>query len=102
MRALMLDPGVLLMDEPLGALDPMIRSRLQEDLRALFGRLRKTVLLVTHDLEEAAYLGDTIALIHDGRIVQHGTWRDFEERPADPFVTEFLRGQHPRREGART
>jgi osmoprotectant transport system ATP-binding protein len=93
MRALMLDPAVLLMDEPLGALDPMIRSRLQEDLRELFGRLRKTVLLVTHDLAEASFLGDRVALIHEGRIVQRGSWHDLVERPAEPFVGEFVRAQ---------
>jgi len=95
MRALMLDPAVLLMDEPLGALDPMIRSRLQEDLRRLFARLRKTVLLVTHDMGEASYLGDEIALMRAGRIVQRGTRADLLERPADPFVTEFIRAQRP-------
>ncbi len=95
MRALMLDPAVLLMDEPLGALDPMIRARLQADLKELFRRLRKTVLLVTHDMAEAAWLGDAIALMRDGRIVQLGTPGDLLERPADAFVTEFLRAQRP-------
>ena len=66
MRALMLDPEVLLMDEPLAALDPMIRSDLQRDLRAIFERLRKTVLFVTHDMAEAAYVGDEIALMRGG------------------------------------
>src|SRR6185436_10449788 len=69
MRALMLDPLVLLLDEPLGALDPVIRSRLQDDLRRIFRDLKKTVLLVTHDLGEAAYLGDEIALLRDGALV---------------------------------
>lgn len=94
-RALMLDPEVLLMDEPLGALDPMIRSRLQEDLHSIFRRLRKTVLLVTHDMAEAAYLGDEIALMRAGEIVQRGSMRELLERPADPFVTEFIRAQRP-------
>jgi osmoprotectant transport system ATP-binding protein len=94
MRALMLDPSVLLMDEPLGALDPFIRARLQEELREIFARLRKTVLLVTHDLNEAAYLGDEIVLIRDGRIVQKGSLRDLIERPAEPFVRDFVRAQH--------
>lgn len=93
MRALMLDPEVLLMDEPLGALDPMIRARLQEDLRKLFARLDKTVVLVTHDMGEAAYLGDTIVLMRDGRVLQTGTASDLTERPADPFVSEFVRAQ---------
>jgi osmoprotectant transport system ATP-binding protein len=93
MRALMLDPAFLLMDEPLGALDPFIRARLQEELRGIFARLKKTVLLVTHDLSEAAYLGDEIVLIRDGRIVQRGGIRDLIERPAEPFVGEFVRAQ---------
>ena len=95
MRALMLDPEVLLMDEPLGALDPIIRSQLQEDLKAIFQRLRKTVVVVTHDMAEAAYLGDEIILMRDGRIVQRGSLEDLLERPADPFVTQFIRAQRP-------
>jgi osmoprotectant transport system ATP-binding protein len=95
MRALMLDPEVLLMDEPLGALDPMIRSQLQADLRQIFQTLKKTVLLVTHDMSEAAYLGDEIALMREGRIIQRGPARELLERPADPFVTEFIRAQRP-------
>jgi osmoprotectant transport system ATP-binding protein len=92
-RALMLDPDVLVMDEPLAALDPIIRARLQDDLRELIAALRKTVLLVTHDMAEAAHLGDAIALLHEGRVVQHGPARDLLERPATPFVTEFIRAQ---------
>jgi osmoprotectant transport system ATP-binding protein len=95
MRALMLDPEVLLMDEPLGALDPIIRSQLQADLKQIFQRLKKTVLLVTHDMSEAAYLGDEIALMRGGSIVQRGFVRELLERPVDPFVTEFIRAQRP-------
>jgi len=95
MRALMLDPEVLLMDEPLGALDPIIRAKLQEDLQAIFKRLKKTVLLVTHDMGEAAYLGDRIALMREGVILQRGTVADLLERPTDPFVTDFLNAQRP-------
>jgi osmoprotectant transport system ATP-binding protein len=95
MRALMLDPEVLLMDEPLGALDPMIRSQLQADLKQIFQTLNKTVLLVTHDMSEAAYLGDEIALMREGKIVQRGPARELLERPVDPFVTEFIRAQRP-------
>ncbi|HEY3412738.1 MAG TPA: ATP-binding cassette domain-containing protein [Armatimonadota bacterium] len=95
MRALMLDPKALLMDEPLGALDPIVRSGLQEDLKAIFQRLNKTVLFVTHDMGEAGYLGDEIAMMRDGRIVQRGAVRDLLEQPADPFVTEFIRAQRP-------
>ena len=92
-RALMLDPDVLVMDEPLAALDPIIRARLQDELRALIAGLRKTVLVVTHDMAEAAHLGDAIALIHDGRIVQHGSARELRNQPATPYVSEFIRAQ---------
>lgn len=93
MRALMLDPGVLLMDEPLGALDPMIRSNLQEELRAIYRTLGKTVVMVTHDLGEAGYFGDTIVLMREGRIVQVGAFRDLLDTPADTFVTKFVNAQ---------
>ena len=93
MRALMLDPDLLLLDEPLGALDPMIRFELQNDLRSIFTELEKTVLLVTHDLAEAGFLGDTIVLLRDGRIIQQGAARDLIESPADPFVEQFINAQ---------
>jgi osmoprotectant transport system ATP-binding protein len=93
MRALMLDPPLLLLDEPLGALDPMIRYDLQQELKSLFATLRKTVLLVTHDLAEAAFLGDHLVLLCEGRIVQQGLLEDFGARPAEPFVARFLRAQ---------
>lgn len=95
MRALMLDPPVLLMDEPLGALDPMIRAGLQRDLVGVFQTLEKCVLFVTHDMAEAAVFGDEIALMRDGRIVQKGPLRALLEDPADPFVTEFIQAQKP-------
>lgn len=93
MRALMLDPAVLLLDEPLGALDPMVRAGLQTDLKEIFARLRKTVVLVTHDMAEAGYLADVIVLMREGRIIQVGTLEDMQERPAEPFVTEFMSAQ---------
>ncbi len=92
-RALFLDPPCLLLDEPLGALDPVTRFELQGDLRALFRELHRTVLLVTHDLGEAAFLGDEVALMRAGRILQHGPLRDLLERPADPFVERFIQAQ---------
>jgi len=92
-RALMLDPDVLLLDEPLAALDPMIRTDLQQELREIFRSLGKTVVLVTHDIGEAAYLGDRILLMREGDIVQQGEMRDLVERPADPFVTRFINAQ---------
>jgi osmoprotectant transport system ATP-binding protein len=93
MRALMLEPDVLLLDEPLGALDPMVRSELQGDLREIFARLGKTVVLVTHDLGEAAFLGQHVVLLRDGRVVQQGTLSELETQPADPFVTRFIQAQ---------
>ncbi|MEJ5975285.1 ATP-binding cassette domain-containing protein [Novosphingobium sp. PS1R-30] len=90
MRALMLDPAVLLFDEPLSALDPITRVRLAEELRAIFARLGKTVVIVTHSLGEARFFGGTAVLMREGRIVQQGPIADLAEHPADRFVTEFL------------
>jgi ABC-type proline/glycine betaine transport system ATPase subunit len=73
----------------------MVRYELQEDLRAIFGRLRKTVVLVTHDLGEAGFLGDAIVLLREGRIVQQGTLAELEAHPAEPFVTRFIQAQRP-------
>jgi osmoprotectant transport system ATP-binding protein len=95
MRALMLEPEVLLLDEPLGALDPITRTELQRDLRAAVVALGKTVVLVTHDLSEAAWFADRLALLRDGRIVQAGTLAALRETPADPYVTRFLEAQRP-------
>jgi osmoprotectant transport system ATP-binding protein len=89
----MLDPEILLMDEPLGALDPMIRVDVQAELKSIFRKLKKTVIMVTHDLGEAAYLADTIVLMREGEIVQKGTLKTLLEAPADPFVTKFIRAQ---------
>jgi osmoprotectant transport system ATP-binding protein len=99
MRALMLEPDVVLLDEPLGALDPLIRAELQADLRAIFRALGKTVVLVTHDLGEAAFLGDAIVLMRDGGIVQQGSLRELVAAPADPFVTHFINAQRSPLEG---
>ena len=93
MRALMLSPELLLLDEPLGALDPLVRASLQRDLKDIFTRLGQTVLFVTHDLAEAIYFADEIVLMNEGRIVQKGTIADLRERPADPFVSEFINAQ---------
>lgn len=93
MRALMLDPHVLLLDEPLGALDPMIRADLQADLKRIFQALKKTVVLVTHDMGEAAYFGDTVVLLRGGAIVQEGPVQELLHAPVDPFVTQFISAQ---------
>jgi osmoprotectant transport system ATP-binding protein len=93
MRALLLDPELLLLDEPLAALDPMVRSKLQEDLREIFRRLSRTVVVVTHDLAEASFLADRIVLLNEGSIVQAGSLEDLRDSPANPFVAEFVRSQ---------
>ncbi len=93
MRALMLSPELLLLDEPLGALDPLVRASLQKDLKEIFARLRQTALFVTHDLVEAAYFGDEIVLMNEGRIAQQGSLADLREKPANDFVREFINAQ---------
>jgi osmoprotectant transport system ATP-binding protein len=93
MRALMLDPPVLLLDEPLGALDPVTRYELQEELKRVFAALAKTVVLVTHDMNEAAHFADQIVLLRSGRIVQAGTFDEFLTSPAEDYVREFIRAQ---------
>jgi osmoprotectant transport system ATP-binding protein len=93
MRALMLSPELLLLDEPLGALDPLVRASLQQDLKQIFTRLQQTVLFVTHDLAEAIYFGDEIVLMNEGRVVQKGSLADLREKPAHPFVSEFINAQ---------
>ena len=94
MRGLLLDPDVILLDEPLGALDPIIRYNLQTDLRSIFQSLTKTVVLVTHDVAEAKYFGDEILLMRRGNIIQRGSFEDLVDRPADEYVTNFI--QSPR------
>ena len=93
MRALMLDPDLLLLDEPLGALDPMIRYRLQQELKTIFAQLGKTVIMVTHDIAEAAFFGHTLVLMREGRIVQTGTFKELARTPAEAFVEQFISAQ---------
>ena len=93
MRALMLGPELLLLDEPLGALDPMIRAELRTDLREIFRVLGQAVVLVTHDLVEAEFFADRVVLLRDGRVVQQGPLQDLLERPSDPFVVQFISAQ---------
>jgi osmoprotectant transport system ATP-binding protein len=90
MRALFLDPEALLLDEPLGALDPLVRAELRDDLRGIFRAFGKTVVVVTHDVGEAAHLADLVVLMRDGRVVQQGPFATLASAPADPFVTAFL------------
>jgi osmoprotectant transport system ATP-binding protein len=92
-RALMLKPDILLLDEPMGALDPMVRAGLLVDLKSLFERLNTTVVLVTHDLVEAARLGDWVVLLNAGRVVQQGQYAELSLSPAEPFVSEFFHAQ---------
>jgi osmoprotectant transport system ATP-binding protein len=91
LRALFLDPELLLLDEPLGALDPVTRADLQADLRRVFEDLGKTVVLVTHDLAEAAFFARRLVLLREGRIAQDGTLADLVSSPEDAFVTRFVR-----------
>jgi osmoprotectant transport system ATP-binding protein len=93
MRAAMMDPAVMLLDEPMAALDPLIRRSLQQELKSIFQRLGKTVLLVTHDLGEAVFLAEQITMLHEGRVEQTGTYRDLLLHPANPFVSQFINAQ---------
>lgn len=93
MRALFLEPRLLLLDEPLGALDPLIRAGLQRDLKSAFSRSNATVLLVTHDLVEASWFADDVCVLDNGRVVQRGAFAEIVERPATPFVSEFVNAQ---------
>jgi osmoprotectant transport system ATP-binding protein len=90
MRALFLDPEIVLMDEPLGALDPLVRARLRKDLVGIFERLGKTVLLVTHDMEEAELLADELVIVDGGRIVQRGDADALRASPATSLVAELV------------
>ncbi|WP_216328436.1 ABC transporter ATP-binding protein [Deinococcus aestuarii] len=96
-RALAADPPVLLMDEPFGALDPLARERLQGAFRDIQRRLHKTVVLVTHDIDEALRLGDRLALMRAGSLVQFGPPAELLSRPTYPFVREFLGEDAPLR-----
>ncbi len=92
-RALFLDPDVLLLDEPMGALDPLIRSELQEELRQIFRALNKTVVLVTHDIGEAGHLADLICVLKEGEIIQSGTLEELVRSPKEEFVSRFINAQ---------
>jgi len=94
-RALASDPDILLMDEPFSALDPLIRRRMQDELLQLQQRLGKTIIFVTHDLDEALKLGDRVAIMRAGQIVQASSPEDILARPANDYVAEFTRDVNP-------
>ena len=94
-RAFATDADILLMDEPFSALDPLIRTKLQDELLQLQAELKKTILFVSHDLDEAIKLGNRIVIMESGRIVQAGTVQDIVLRPADSYVAEFVRHMNP-------
>ncbi len=100
MRALMPDPDALLLDEPLGALDPIVRHELQTQLKRIFAQLGKTVILVTHDLAEAAWFAERLVLMRRGAVVQDGCYAELRDRPADEFVARFVEAQRPLPEAA--
>ncbi|GHD10656.1 ABC transporter ATP-binding protein [Tianweitania populi] len=89
-RALAADPPVLLMDEPFGAIDPIARTRLQNEFRQILQRVKKTVVMVTHDIDEAVRMGDRIAIMRSGKIVQYDTPDEILSRPVDAFVEDFV------------
>jgi glycine betaine/proline transport system ATP-binding protein len=94
-RAFATDADILLMDEPFSALDPLIRDKLQDELLLLQTRLKKTIIFVSHDLDEAMKLGNRIAILQGGRVVQWGTAEDILLRPADDYVAEFVKHMNP-------
>jgi len=94
-RAFATDANILLMDEPFSALDPLIRGKLQDELLALQARVKKTILFVSHDMDEALRLGDHISILQNGRIIQTGTAEDIVLAPADDYVAEFVRHMNP-------
>jgi glycine betaine/proline transport system ATP-binding protein len=94
-RAFATDADILLMDEPFSALDPLIRGKLQDELLELQERVKKTILFVSHDLDEALRLGDRISILQNGRIIQTGTAEDIVLAPADDYVAEFVRHMNP-------
>lgn len=93
-RALAADPRIMLMDEPFGALDPITRAKLQDEFLRIQEKIRKTIVFVTHDIDEALKMGDRIAVMKGGRIVQYGTPMDILAQPSDPFVSELIGGRN--------
>jgi glycine betaine/proline transport system ATP-binding protein len=94
-RALASDPAIMLLDEPFSGLDPLIRRQMQDELIQLQSELHKTMIFVTHDLQEALKIADRIAIMHDGRIIQIGTPEEIIAEPVDDYVQEFVRDAYP-------
>jgi len=94
-RALTTDPEILLMDEPFSGLDPLIRREMQDELIELQDKVQKTIVFVTHDLHEALKMGDRIAIMRDGEIIQIGVPEDVISKPADDYVREFVQDASP-------
>ena len=95
MRSLLLSPPIIFMDEPLNALDPLVRHALLVDLKSTFKTLKRTVVFVTHDLREASYLGDHLYLIYKGTIVEDGTFSNLYQNPKTEFTKKFITSQMP-------
>ncbi len=93
-RALAADPKIMLMDEPFGALDPITRAKLQDEFLNIQAKIKKTIVFVTHDIDEALKMGDRIAVLKAGRVVQYGTPMEILARPADPFVSDLIGGRN--------
>ena len=91
-RALAVDPEILLMDEPFSALDPLIRREMQTQLIELQSKLNKTIVFITHDLDEALILGTRIAIMRDGEVVQIGSPQEIVDNPSDDYVEDFIKG----------
>ena len=93
-RALAADPNIMLMDEPFGALDPISRAKLQDEFLRIQAKIRKTIVFVTHDIDEALKMGDRIVVMRAGRVVQYGKPMEILAKPADPFVSELIGGRN--------
>lgn len=92
-RALFLNPTIILFDEPLGALDPVTKNKIQDELKSLLSKMNKTAVWVTHDIGEAAFLSDTVTVLLNGQLVQHGSFHELSKNPIHPYVTELLTSQ---------
>lgn len=93
-RALAAEPRIMLLDEPFAALDPLTRERLQQNLLQIKAQLRLTIVFVSHDISEALLLGDRLAVMHEGRLLQIGTAQELQEQPASPYIQELLQTPH--------